>query len=82
MFNPEKDQEAFDFAFEDIQEEEIYVEPDLIKPTSNSRFESYNVKSYAMIGAFQSTLDSDYGSSINAVSYTHLRAHETLRYRG
>ena len=57
-----------DFAFEDIQEEEIYVEPDLIKPTSNSRFESYNVKSYAMIGAFQSTLDSDYGSSINELS--------------
>ena len=33
-----------------------------------TQFESYNVKSYSMVDAFESVLNSDYGNSIDALS--------------
>ena len=55
-------------VLEEVEEKVVDITPELNKPISNSRFESYNIKSYAMIDAFQSVLDSSYGESIDVLS--------------
>ena len=60
--------EAMIANIEEVEEKVVDITPELNKPISNSRFESYNIKSYAMIDAFQSVLDSSYGESIDVLS--------------
>ncbi len=56
-------------VFEDVEQEEVIdAEPIPVSSISNSQFESYNVKSYAMINAFESVLNSDYSDSIDSLS--------------
>ena len=58
-------------VFEDNKQEDIIDAAPLPVSTSYSdytQFESYNVKSYSMVDAFESVLNSDYGNSIDALS--------------
>ena len=65
-------------VFEDFKQEDLLdAEPllDFINPTPVStsssdyaQFESYHVKSYAMIDAFESVIESDYGNSVDMLS--------------
>ena len=58
-------------VFEDVkQEDEIDTEsgPVSTGDSDYTQFELYHVKSYAMINAFESVLDSDYGDSIDSLS--------------
>ncbi len=55
---------------EDIIDVEGKIDPVSVSTNSSdyTQFEIYHVKSYAMIDAFQSILNSEYGSSINELS--------------
>ena len=58
-------------VFEDVKQEDVIDTESVPVSTGDSdytEFELYNVNSYAMINAFESVLDSDYGDSIDSLS--------------